>query len=429
MPNDIASLNKELIFSEMAENLVGSEIIKLANEVNEKIKNGEHILNLTIGDFDPSIFPIPEVLKEEIIKAYHARQTNYPASSGMLELRRAVSDFLFTRGGIEYGENQILIAGGGRPLIYAAYQAIIDPGDSVVFPVPSWNNNHYSHLAGGEQIPIDTHVENNFMLRAEDLKPHIEKANLIALCSPLNPTGTTFGKDDLTDICNLILEENKRREGNRKPVYLLFDQIYWQLTFGDTIHYNPIKLVPEMKDYTIFIDGMSKAFAATGVRIGWGFGPQKIMDKMRAIIGHLGAWSPKAEQVAAANFLKKDKIVDQYLKEFKQRIEQRLNGFFDGFKTLKSLGYRVDAINPEAAMYLTVKIDLKGMLTEDGKELKSTGEVMQYLLNEAKIALVPFYAFGADRNSPWYRLAIGTASMNDIDRFFDNLRDALSKLT
>ncbi|MBL4578354.1 MAG: aminotransferase class I/II-fold pyridoxal phosphate-dependent enzyme, partial [Flavobacteriales bacterium] len=125
MTNGIANIKKELILSEMAENLIGSEIIKLANEVNERIRGGEQISNLTIGDFDPSIFPIPEVLKDGIIKAYNDGQTNYPTSNGIVELRRAVSDFLFTRGNIEYDEHQILIAGGGRPLIYAAYQAII----------------------------------------------------------------------------------------------------------------------------------------------------------------------------------------------------------------------------------------------------------------------------------------------------------------
>ena len=429
MANETVSVDKELMLSDMAENLVPSEIIKLANEVNEKSKNGEHIFNLTIGDFDPSIFPIPELLKDEIIKAYEAGQTNYPTSNGMMELRRAVSGYLFKHGGIEYNENQILIAGGGRPLIYAAYQAVVDPGDSVIFPVPSWNNNHYSHISGAKQIPIRTEAENNFMLRPKDLKSHIAEASLVAVCSPLNPTGTVFSKEGLTDICEIILEENNRRAGVKKPVYLLYDQIYWQLTFGDTVHYNPVGLVPAMKDYTVFIDGMSKAFAATGVRIGWGFGPQKVMDKMKAIISHLGAWSPRAEQIATAAFLNKDEAVDTYLQGFRSRVEDRLNGFFKGFKTLKSLGYNVDAISPQAAMYLTVKIDLRGMRTKEGTELTSMEDVTQYLLNEAKVALVPFYAFGTERNSPWYRLSIGTASISDIDRFFENLQSALSELS
>jgi len=429
MANEIFSADNELRLSDMAENLVPSEIIKLAGEVNEKIKNGEHIFNLTIGDFDPCIFPIPEVLKDQIIGAYEAGQTNYPTSSGMIELRKAVSDYLSIYGGIEYAESQILIAGGGRPLIYAAYQAVIDPGDSVIFPVPSWNNNHYCHISGAKQIPILTEPEDNFMLRPEDLKSHIEEASLVALCSPLNPTGTTFSNEGLTAICEIIIDENTRREGVKKPVYLLYDQIYWQLTFGDTEHFNPVGLVPAMKDYTICIDGMSKAFAATGVRIGWGFGPQKIVNKMKAIISHLGAWSPRAEQVAAAAFLNMNEEVHSYLDGFKNRIEDRLNGFFKGFKTLKSLGYNIDAISPQAAMYLTVKIDLRGMRTKEGTELTNIEDVTHFLLNQAKVALVPFYAFGTDHNTPWYRLSIGTASMSDIDRFFENLQSALSELS
>jgi len=418
-----------LIISEMAENLIGSEIIKLAHEVNEKIRQGEHIYNLTIGDFNPELFPIPTELKEEIIKAYSNNQTNYPTANGMVELRKAVSQFLFSRGSLAYREDQILIAGGGRPLIYAIYNAILDPGDSVLFPVPSWNNNHYSHLTRARQIPVSTTVENNFMPTAGDLKPHIKTANLIALCSPLNPTGTTFSKEGLEEICDLILEENHRRGPDEKPVYLLFDQIYWLLTYGDTQHYHPVTLRPEIREYAIFIDGMSKAFAATGVRIGWGFGPLKIIGKMKSIIGHIGAWSPKAAQVAAANYLMQEENVDRFIEEIRSRIQKRLQAFYDGFKTLKSMGHNVDAIAPQAAMYLTVKIDLRGHQTEQGKKIETTEDVTQFLLNDAKIALVPFYAFGAERSSSWYRLSVGTTSMQDVDSFFESLRNALSKLS
>ena len=298
---EIIKENNELIVSEMAEGLVGSEIIKLANEINEKIRAGAHIFNLTIGDFNPAIFPIPAVFEEEIKKAYKDRKTNYPAANGIAELRKAVSNLLLRDGGIEYSPEEILIAGGGRPLIYAIYQVVLDPGDTVLYPVPSWNNNHYSHLTRVKKIQIETKYEDNFMPTADQIKPHIQHVNMLALCSPLNPTGTAFSKEGLTAICDVILEENKRRGPNEKPVYLLFDQIYWQLTFGETKHHNPVVLKPEMRDYTLFIDGMSKAYAATGVRIGWGFGPKKVIHKMKAILGHIGAWAPKAEQEAAAN--------------------------------------------------------------------------------------------------------------------------------
>ncbi|MDA9563114.1 aminotransferase class I/II-fold pyridoxal phosphate-dependent enzyme [Flavobacteriales bacterium] len=415
--------------SDMAENLIGSEIIKLAGEVKEKISNGEKIYNYTIGDFDPELFPIPIDLKEEIIKAYQDGHTNYPAANGMLELRKSVSRYLHTRGGIEYNENQILIAGGARPLIYAIYQTLLDKNDTVVFPTPSWNNNHYCHITGAKQVKIEGAPENNFMPTAKDIKPYISEAKLIALCSPLNPTGTTFSEKGLEEICDLILEENKKRGEQKKPVYLLFDQIYWQLTHGLTIHCDPVSLRPRMKNYTIYVDGISKAFASTGVRVGWAFGPQKVIDKMRSICGHIGAWSPKAEQIACANYLMKDNSVDAYLAEIKTKINQRLTGFYDGFSNLKSQGYRVNAIAPQAAMYLTVKISIQGSTTPSGEKLTTAEAVTKYLLNEAKIALVPFYAFGASKKSSWYRLSVGTAKMEEIPGFFGNLKMALDKLS
>ncbi|MGB0882464.1 MAG: pyridoxal phosphate-dependent aminotransferase [Vicingaceae bacterium] len=414
--------------SEMAENLVGSEIIKLAGEVKEKIKQGEKIYNLTIGDFNPKIFPIPAKLKNEIITAYQNDETNYPAANGVLELRESVSTYLHTRAGLEYDADQILISGGARPLIYATFQTILDPEDTVVFPVPSWNNNHYSHLTRAKQVLIEATAENNFMPTAADIKPYISEANLIALCSPLNPTGTVFTEKGLAEICDLVLEENKKRGNSKKPVYLMFDQIYWQLTHGETRHFDPVSINSDMKNYTIYIDGISKAFAATGVRVGWAFGPQKLMNKMKAILSHVGAWSPKAEQVATAKYLAQDDATDEYLFKIKNDISKRLNAFYDGFTTLKNEGFCVEAIPPQAAMYLTVKFDLTGKTTAEGKVLESTPDVTQYLLDEAGLAIVPFYAFGASKKSPWYRLSVGTSVYEEIDELFIKLKAALAKL-
>lgn len=414
--------------SEMAENLIGSEIIKLAGEVKAKMDKGEKIHNLTIGDFNPKIFPIPVELKNEIIKAYQNEETNYPPANGIQELREAVSRFLHTREGLEYNANQVLISGGARPLIYAVFQTLIDPQDKVLFPVPSWNNNHYTHLSRAQQILVETLPENKFMPTAADLKPHISEATLLAICSPLNPTGTTFTEEGLKEICEMVLEENKKRGSSRKPLYLMYDQIYWTLTFGETRHVDPVTLCPDIKNYTIYIDGISKSFAATGVRVGWAFGPQKIIDKMKSILSHVGAWSPKAEQVATAKYLVNDTAIDKYLTSFKSEINQRLTAFYKGMIELKNQGFDVDAITPEAAIYLTVNFNLVGKRTADGKVLASTADVTAYLLDEAKIAIVPFNAFGSSADSTWYRLSVGTAVLSEIDGLFVQLKAALSKL-
>ena len=190
----------------------------------------------------------------------------------------------------------------------------------------------------------------------------------------------------------------------------------------------PVSINSDMKNYTIYIDGISKAFAATGVRVGWAFGPQKLMNKMKAILSHVGAWSPKAEQVATAKYLDNDDATDEYLFKIKNNISKRLNAFHKGFSNLKSEGFNVDSIPPQAAMYLTVKFDLVGKTTAGGKLLGTTPDVTQYLLDEAGLAIVPFYAFGASKKSPWYRLSVGTSVYEEIDELFYKLKGALSKL-
>ena len=418
-----------LKLSRLAETLIASEIVRLGATIKEKIRGGDHIYNYTIGDFDSSQFPIPALLEEEIINAYKDGYTTYPSAEGELDLRKSVASFLKTNEGLDYAPEEILISCGGRPLIYSAYRTIVDKGDKVIYPVPSWNNNHYVHFTEGEHVVIEATKENNFMPTAEQIKPHVKGASLIAVCSPLNPTGTTFSKAELEAICDLVIEENEQRAEGEKKLYLMYDQIYWTLTFGDTVHYNPVSLRPKMKDYTIFIDGISKAFAATGVRVGWSMAPKEVILKMRGINSHVGSWAPMAEQKAVAKFLLNEEALADYFKNFKQEISLRLNGLADGFLQLKKEGYPVDAIAPQAAIYLTVQIDLVGKKMADGSVINDQEAVTAYVLNEAKLALVPFNYFGAGKDSAWYRLSVGCCRKEDIQTVIEKLKAALDKLS
>lgn len=414
--------------SKMAEQLIGSEIIKLAGEINQKIKAGAKIYNFTIGDFDPQVFPIPTELNAAIQAAYAAGHTNYPAANGMLELREQVRRFMLTQGGLDYGADEYLIAGGARPLIYAIYQTLLDPGDKVVYAVPSWNNNHYCHLSGAQGIELQVGPAENFMPTATQIAPYIGEATLIALCSPLNPTGTVFDPQELAAICDLILAENTRRGPDQKPVYLMYDQIYWMLTYGQTRHVDPVSLRPAMRPYTIFVDGLSKAFAATGVRVGWTFGPRPIIDKMKAILGHVGAWAPKAEQIAVAAYLSDPAAVERFLSAFKTDLFARLDGFYQGFMRLKAAGHPVDCIAPQAAIYLTIQLNLLGKTTPGGQLLHDTRAITAYVLEAAGLAVVPFYAFGAAESSTWYRLSVGTCKAEEVNDALASLEKALIAL-
>jgi aspartate aminotransferase len=418
----------EMKLSKLADTLISSEIVRLGGIVREKIAAGEKIYNFTIGDFDSQIFPIPGVLQEEIIRAYQEGFTTYPAADGEFVLRSAIAHFIERKQGLAYSPNEILVSCGGRPLIYAIYRAIVDKGDKVIYPVPSWNNNHYTHFTEGEHVQVLAGRETNFMPTASQIEPHLHGATLLALCSPLNPTGTVFNPEELGAICDLVLKENARRDPGQKKLYVLYDQIYWTLCFGDVRHCDPVTLRPAMRDYTVFVDGISKAFSATGVRVGWSMGPETILSKMKAINSHVGSWAPMAEQVATARFLRRDKEVDDFLEQFREAISLRLFRLYNGFRQLKVEGFPVDAVVPQAAIYLTVKLDLKGAETKAGKRLEKQEDVTDYILNEAKIALVPFGFFGADRESCWYRISVGCSVVDDLDHVLQQLRQSLESL-
>ncbi|MBC7758342.1 MAG: aminotransferase class I/II-fold pyridoxal phosphate-dependent enzyme [Phormidesmis sp. FL-bin-119] len=414
--------------SKIANTLEGSEIIKIAGEINELKKQGHQIANLTIGDFDSNIFPIPLKLTENIMEAYRMNQTNYPPAEGVASLRESISKFVKTNFDLDYSPKQIQVSGGSRPLIYGLFITLIDPGDRVVYPTPSWNNNHYCRFTGATDVPVQTSAANNFMPKAADIKPHLKGATLLALCSPLNPTGTMFSKIDLEEICDLVIEENKSRSADEKPLYIMYDQIYSQLTFGGQVHYDPVSLRPELKERVIYIDGISKCLAATGVRVGWAFGPEHVMSKMKTIIGHVGAWSPKPEQVATGQFLDQNADWNDYLDNFKEKIQKSLDTLYQGIIQLKSDGFAVNAIQPMGAIYLTIQIDYLGKKTPAGQLLNTSADLVFYLINEAGVGLVPFSAFSAEPGMNWFRASVGGCSLADIEEMLPRLRNALTKL-
>jgi len=415
--------------SAMAEGLIGSEILKIATEIRTMAAEGKQICNLTVGDFSPSEFRIPKFLEENIKEALDRGETNYPPSDGMLVLRKSVQAFYERWLGLRYPLESVLITGGSRPGIYATYCAVVDPGDVVVYPVPSWNNNHYCHLVGAVGRPVSCGQEDAFLPTRSLLEDAVRGARLLALNSPLNPTGTAFSKDQLEAICDLVIEENLRRGASERPLYLLYDQVYWMLTFGATAHYTPVSLRSAIEPYTIFVDGISKPFAATGVRVGWTVAPPDVSQKMAGFLGHVGAWSPRAEQVATAKLLSATEEIISYHREMKAGIEERLNALFKGVMALRKEGFAVDAITPMGAIYLSARFALIGKKTPDGTTLHTNEEIRKYLLAQAQLAIVPFQAFGSTENTGWFRLSVGAVSVAEIAQMLPRLRNALARLS
>lgn len=414
--------------SSLARGVVGSEILKIASEIRALKAKGEQICNLTLGDFDPAYFPIPNELLDGTRAALAEGHTNYPPSDGVPVLREALVRFYERELGLKYPVESVLVAGGARPLLYGAYRTLIDPGDVAVYPVPSWNNNHYAYLSGAQSIEIPVSAASNFFPTAEQLAPHLGVARTLFLNSPLNPTGTVIDRDELRKIATLVVEENARRSrAGARPLFLIYDQVYWKLTFGGAVHHTPIELVPEVAPYTLLLDALSKSFCATGLRVGWGFMPPAIRKRMADILGHVGAWAPKAEQVAAAALLDDPSAAHAFQTTMKAKIKARLDAAHAGFMAMKSDGFPVDAIAPQGAIYLSARFDLIGK-TIAGRALTTNEQIRRLLLEEAGLGIVPFQAFGLEEESGWFRLSVGAVSVEDIHAVFPRLRALMTSV-
>jgi aspartate aminotransferase len=331
----------------------------------------------------------------------------------MLALREAVRRFYAREFHVPAGVHQI--AGGSRCT-----------GGRVVYPVPSWNNNHYTHLVGGVPVPVGCGARENFLPTRDLLRASLPDARLLCLNSPLNPTGTAFDADTLRGICELVLEVNDARERRQeRPLYVMYDHVYWMLCFGGTTHVTPPALLPEMARYTVFVDGASKAFAATGVRVGWGVGPTDVIARMTVLLAHLGAWAPRAEQLGMVTLLDDPQAIRAFHATFLRGVQARLDRLHEGLQALKADGLPVDSIAPMGAIYLTARFHPFGRTTPDGVRLETNEQVRQYLLRAAHVGAVPFKAFGSREEDGWFRLSVGAVSEQDLADALPRLAAAL----
>jgi len=414
--------------SGLARGLIGSEVLRIAAEVRAAIAAGREVCNLTVGDFDPHEFPLPRQLADGIRAALEAGHTNYPPSNGVLELRKAVVEFYRREMALDYPVDSVIVAGGARPLIYATYRALVDPGEAVVFPVPSWNNNHYAYLTGARAIPLEVRREHRFHPTVDQIVTTLPEARLVALNAPLNPTGTGIDPGVLTAICRAIVDENRQREGTgKRPVFLMFDQVYWATTLDRRPPVTPPSLVPEVAPWTVLIDAISKSLAATGLRVGWALAHPAVTARLSDLLGHVGAWAPKPEQVATAAFLSEAQAFSDFRGQMAERLRVRLEALYAGLERLRGRGIPVETVAPEGTLYLSARFPLGG--TFRGRVLATNEDVRKLLLDEAGVAVVPFQAFALQREDGWFRLSVGAVSVAAIEHGVARLEAVLGEVT
>jgi len=270
-------------------------------------------------------------------------------------------------------------------------------------------------------VELTVRADSNFFPTPDDLRPYLGSARLLLINSPLNPTGTVIDPEVLRRICELVVEENRRRAkaggDARKALWLCYDQVYWQLTFGNARHATPPEVCADVAPYTIMLDAASKSFAATGLRVGWAVMPPAARQRMADILGHVGAWAPKAEQVAMAAFLDDEPAIAGYHTTMRARVRERLDALATGFRAMRAEGLPVEVIEPQGAIYLSVRFALPGHTNEATRKK---------LLDQAGFAVVPFQAFGLAEDSGWFRVSVGAVSLAEIAAALPRVRAALA---
>ena len=183
--------------------------------------------------------------------------------------------------------------------------------------------------------------------------------------------------------------------------------------------------MPEVAPYTLLLDAVSKSLCATGMRVGWGVMPPAIRKRMADILGHVGAWAPKAEQVAVAHLLDAPEKIAAFQTTMKAHVKERLDALYDGIMAMKRDGLPVETIVPQGAIYLSAQFNLLGRTAAGGEVLRTNDDIRKLLLHKAGLALVPFQAFGLKGDTGWFRLSVGAVSMPDIHQGLGRLREVI----
>ena len=406
--------------SEMANGMERSRILSIAASVRAMIAEGKAVAPFTVGDFSPSQFEVPSTLIDAIIEAVSEGETNYPPAAGLPELRTALGNWMNDKYGLDVGSDGIIVGSGARPVLYASFRLFLEPGDGLAHGVPAWNNHYYVHLNGAVDIPIIGTPESRFLPTASQIESRIEDIRVLILNSPLNPTGTCYTANELRDICHVVLNENQKRSmDGRKPVILVYDQVYSTMTADGISHVHPVQVCPEIYDYTITLDAISKSLTGTGLRLGWMALPPALAPPVVALIGHMGAWPARPIQKAAAKLYDNRSTLESYFDDLDQRILSRMKLLKSRLGPMSQFG--VHYVKPEGGIYLSTQFDLFELL-----DVSTNEEIRQWLLDKAGVAVVPFQAFGLEEDTGWFRISIGAVSVDDISQAMDRLEQALT---
>ncbi|RDV83980.1 pyridoxal phosphate-dependent aminotransferase [Ammonifex thiophilus] len=365
--------------AERAQKLSPSPTLSVDTKAKELLRQGEKVINFGAGEPD---FDTPEHIKEAAKRALDQGFTKYTPVAGILPLREAICEKLYRDNQLEYSPDEIVVSCGAKHSLYNALQVLLNPGDEVIIPVPYWTSYpEQVKLAGGVPVFVPTTPENDFKLRPEDLRAAVTpRTRLLILNSPANPTGSVYRREELIGLAEVALEAD---------LWILSDEIYEKLIYDGMEHVSIAALDPEVKKRTVVVNGVSKAYAMTGWRIGYAAAPRPVAQAMINLQSHSTSNPASVAQAAALAALKgPQEPVESMRQAFQKRrdfIWQHLNSL-PGVRCPKPLG--AFYVFPEVSGLLGRRLK--------GREIASASDLALFLLEEIKVATVAGAAFGDD---------------------------------
>lgn len=395
---------QRMFLSTRVRGIAPSPTMTMDAKTKQMIAEGHDVVNFTAGEPD---FDTPEHIKQAAIDALRQGFTKYTAVGGTPDLRQAICRKLKEENGLEYQPAQIVVSSGAKHSLYNVFQAICDPGDEVIFQSPYWvSYPEMVKLAGGVPVVVRTTAESGFKMTPDQVRAAITpRSRAIILNSPSNPTGAVYTEAELRAIVGVALQHN---------LYIVTDEIYEYLIYGDLPHVSVASFGPEVKKQTITVNGMSKAFAMTGWRIGYTASETELANAMSALQGHSTSNPVSISQKASLAALNGPKEpVRQMVAEFRKRRDYMV-------ERLRAIpGMRVPV--PEGAFYVFPDVSSFFGKTIRGRTINNSDDLCALLLEEAKVALVPGSGFGAPEG---VRLSYAT-SLENIEKGMDRIASVL----
>ena len=392
--------------SDRLERLAPSATLAMSQKSNEMKAQGINVINMSVGEPD---FDTPEHIKEAGKKAIDDNFSKYSPVPGYLDLREAISEKLSRENGLNYSAQEIIVGTGGKQGVCNSILALVNPGDEVIIPAPYWvSYPQMVKLAGGVPVAVRTAFENNFKITAEQLEKAITpKTKMLILCSPSNPTGSIYSQEELDELAKVVL--------NHPDLYVLSDEIYEHINYIGK--HASIASCHGMRERTIICNGVSKAYAMTGWRLGWVAAPAWIVKGLNKLQGQYTSGTCDVSQIAAiAAYNSSQECVSEMREAFKRRRDLIV-------KLARDIsGLEVNI--PTGAFYLFPKCSSFFGKSDGTRTIKNSTDFTLYLLEEAHVATVAGDAFGEPDG---FRMSYATSDEN-IQEALKRIKDACAKL-